>query len=247
MTRNRRAENLLQLWGEYAKAGYEDLYKSYSFKKILETMAAMFEPSPQGLVLDGGCGTGNMFEAIVKEMNPETIVATDWSDEMLKKARLKAKKFPTSFRFEKVDMLKPFPYSNNNFNAEVFNLSICYLPTKEGWKHVIKEAFRTTKPGSYVYISTFLKGWDFSEMLKRNKLRALKEVLATPAGIYYGIKLKKYPEKITEIAKEKGMEYPGREELNNFIESEAGFKIVEEKEIFWGAGLAIKLQKPVSP
>lgn len=237
-------ENLPQLWGEYAQAGYEKLYKSYSFKKILKIMASMFSPSPRGLVLDGGCGTGNMFEAIIKGINPKTIVATDWSDDMLKKARLKAKKLSTSFRFEKMDMLEPFPYSDNNFDAGVFNLSICYLPSKEGWKHVMKEAFRTTKPGGYVYISTFLKGWDFSEMLGRNKLRASKEALASPIGIYYGIKLKKYPERITKITKEKGMEYPGREELNSFIKNEVGFKVVEEKEIFWGAGVVLKLQKP---
>ncbi len=240
------AKSLPNLWGEYAWAGYENLYKSHSFKKILEIMAALFESSPRSLVLDGGCGTGNMFEAIVREINPKTIVAVDWSDEMLEKARLKAKKFSTSFRFEKIDMLKPFPYPDNNFDAEVFNLSICYFSSKEGWKHVIKEAFRTAKPEGRVYVSTFLKGWDFSKMLKKNKLRALKEGLASPVGIYYGFKLKKYPEKITKITKEAGTDYPGGEELENFVENEVGFKIIKEKEIFWGAGLAIKLQKPLT-
>lgn len=244
MTKGAEVENLPRLWGEYAQAGYENLYKSHSFKKILEIMAVLFEPSPGGLVLDGGCGTGNMFEAIVKKINPETIVAADWSEEMLKEAQLKAKKFSTTFRFEKIDMLETFPYPDNNFDAEVFNLSICYFPSKEGWAHVIREAFRTAKPEGHVYVSTFLKGWDFSKMLKKNKLRALKEGLASPVGIYYGVKLKKYPEKITKITKETGMDYPEREELKNFVGNEVGFKIIKEKEIFWGAGLAIKLQKP---
>lgn len=237
------------LWDTYAEAGYEKLYKGYSFKKILEIMNQMFEDSNDGIILDGGCGTGSMFESIIKKIKPEIIVAADWSEKMLAKAKktseklLKNHRENVKFRFEKVDMTKKFPYSDNTFNAEIFNISICYLPLFDGWQHTIREAFRTVKPGCYIYISTFLKGFNFQDMMKKYKLKALKEVLASPIGIYHSMKLKKYPIKIAELSRKRGMEYPDKKDLDNLIGNKLGFIKREEKEIFWGTGVALKLQK----
>lgn len=244
--------SLPDLWSEYAEAGYEKLYKGYSFRKILKVMDQLFEETNGGVVLDGGCGTGSLFDSIIHKIKPRVIVATDWSEKMLEKARkhstklLKEYNEKITFRFEKSDLSKEFPYPNDTFDAEVFNISICYLPFINGWKHSLKEAFRTVKPGSFVYVSTFLKGFDFKNMMKRYKLKALKEILASPLGVVHSIKLKKYPAKITEVARVQGMEYPDKKDLDDFLKSEVRFIKRGEEEIFWGMGIALKLQKSLN-
>jgi len=235
-------EDLPTLWDVYAQAGYEKLYQMNCFQQIRKALHDLFLPAPCGLVLDAGCGTGTMFATITSQMKPAKVVAVDFSSGMLKKAEGVARKLRPAtqvvFKFQKIDLTQEFPWQDNSFDAELFGLVICFLPSSN-WKHALREAYRTTKPKGHLYISTFIQGWDFSKMIRKH---TPSEFLASPIGCLHGLRLRKYPAKITEVAKVYGMTYPEKGELIDLL-VQLGAKNITVKEIFWGAGIALRFQK----
>lgn len=236
-------ESLPQIWDEYAEAGYEKVYLMSCFKELQKKIKALSISCSNGTVLDGGCGRGNLFKPILEKIQPSKIIAVDWSEKMLKKAKEVGAKLANPqkhiFEFQKVDLTKTFPWPDNTFDAEIFNLSICYL-TEPGWEHAIKEAYRTTKPGGYVYVSTLLRDWDFSHVIKKHIPHVL---LTSPIGCFYGLKLKKHVVKIDQFKKRGDIRYPLRDEFLDSLKKN-GFINFEEKNIFWGAALLVRIQKP---
>lgn len=237
--------NVEKIWDAYATAGYKNLYRMSCFKKIIRAYKNLFMPiQAGGTVLDGGCGTGVLFDTILQKIKPRKIVGADLSGEMLKQSQISANKLSnkyknTTFEFIKFNLLDPFPWSDNTFDAETFGICICYLP-KDGWKNAVKEAYRTLKPGGYIYISTFIDKWDFSREVKKH---TFSEFLKSPLGCLWGLKLKKYPMLVTEIARKlSGKIYPPIEDFIKMQEEFGGTEIIK-KEIFFGAGVVTRAKK----
>ena len=233
-----------KVWDEYATAGYKNLYKMDVFKKITDYYEQLFIPI-NGVVLDGGCGPGSLFNFIIKGMKPKKIVAADLSDKMLNQAKKTAEEINKNnknniiFEFRKFNLLEKFPWADNTFDSSIFGISICYLP-KDGWKKAVKEAFRTVKSGGYIYISTFIDKWDFPREVKKH---TISEFFKSPWGCLWGLKLKKYPMLVSELIKdgESGV-YPPIEEFIQFQKEQGAIDIVQ-KRIFFGAGVLTRAKK----
>jgi len=235
-------ESLSQIWEEYCRSGYRYILTLRCFRKTYAIIEKMLLLCPGGIILDGGCGTGGMFKLILKRIKPSKIIAVDFSEEMLKEAKENASKLAGEskdlFEFKNLDLTKAFSWPDNMFDAEVFNLTLCYLPNQT-WIGTTKEAYRVLKPGGHAYISIMLKGWDFPRMIKE---RMLEEFIANPINCLLAKRIQKSSEKINKCIEKGIIQYPSEEEYLELLER-IGFINIEKEHIFWGAGLMLRAQK----
>lgn len=233
-------EILARLWDEYADAGYEKAYWTHSTKDARAKLSKLFRESKKGKILDAGCGTGAFFKLIIKKIRPTELWAVDLSARMLKKAQKMAEMIRNQsdvlFKLLQNDLLEPLPFADNFFDATVSSLVICYIA--RGWQCPIRELYRVTKQGGYLYLSTFLNTWDFSTAIRF----APREFLKSPIGTLYGIKFKNIVQQIAKEATKKGAKYPSCDELMSFF-ADIGFKEIKTSPIYWGHGVALRARK----
>ena len=232
---------LPRLWNGYASAGYERAYRTPSTRRLKKTMGELFLEVGGGTVFDAGCGTGNLFGITTEKIQPKTIIAVDWSKKMLEKAKREATilqdRENISFEFHLTDLTKPSPLEDESVEAVISNLVICYLPG--GWRNPLKELYRILKPAGYLYLSTFLKEWDFKSAVRKF---ALKEFVRSPIATLYGIRFKNIAARIAKESKKRGAEYPDQILLIHFLEG-LGFTEIKTIPIYWGFGLALRARK----
>lgn len=231
------------LWDEYCLSGYKHVTRLKCLKHYWRTWRDLLVPQSDIVVLDGGCGTGAMFPLIFKKMQPRKIVAVDWSKRMLEETRKNAKNLtaPHSnmFEFLQIDLAQPYPWPDAYFDAEIYSLSICYLPT-QNWKETLKEAYRTIKPNGYLYMSILFKGWNFSAFIKS---KAVGELIANPIHCIKALGVKNTTKKIQKCSDYDMIDYPATlEEFLNIL-TPIGFEGIVNKTIFEGGGTIIRARK----
>lgn len=250
MTDQNLEEEYKKLWDEYSGLGYDNFHKMKVAQEISKALKEMLMPCSGGLVLDGGCGTGMLFREILNRTKASSIIGSDFSDVMLKNAEKKInnemKDISDKIYLKNFDLAKEFPFPDNKFDAEVFSLSINYLP-HEGWKKALKEAWRTTKPGGHVYITAQTRDFDFSKGYKKEVLREIKEKLLSGqfSFVIWMIKIKKiFVKKLDQWAKENVILYPTSKELIDY-QKQLGFDKVEVfARPYHGTCIATRAHKP---
>lgn len=126
--------NQKQVWGNIAQEWYE-------FKSVPSTQNESFIKKQKGKLLDLGSGAGRNFIKTKAE-----IYALDFSKEMIKYAKQKAKKL-------KIEKIKFFvapatklPFDNNFFDAVLCTDVLHCIPTKKSRTQTLKEIYRVLKP-----------------------------------------------------------------------------------------------------
>ena len=153
------------------------------------------------------CGTGNMFEAAVRRIQPKELHAVDWSEEMLGKAKCEAERLEqmseTRFRLQTADLTRPWPWSDNSFEGAIANLLICYLTC--GWKHPLRELSRVVKRGGYLYLGTLLKEWGFTSVLWKH---GPQEFPRDPVSNFRGLEYRRIVSRISRELEKHGAGLP---------------------------------------
>jgi len=241
-------KKLAELWNGYALAGYENIYRMRPTKSHREKLGELFLPSNKGVYLDAGCGTGNMFELIVKKIKPAQLYAVDWSGEMLKKAKLEAERLRQNseidFKFYRKDVSKSLGWPDGFFDGVVSNQVISFIPYE--WKDQLKELRRVTKLGGYLYLGTFLKGWGYTGIALWK--HAPKGFFQDPIGSFYGLRYRRIVAKIDKEVRKRGAQFPPQQELISFLRY-IGFEEIETIPTYFGGGLALRARlfpKPLS-
>ncbi|MBL7209508.1 MAG: class I SAM-dependent methyltransferase [Dehalococcoidia bacterium] len=231
-------QNLKSLWDNYARTGYANIYLVPVQRHHRDKLGELFLCSSDGTYLDAGCGTGNMFELAVRKIQPEELHGVDWSEEMLEKAQLEARRLEglseTRFRLYFTDLTKPWPWPDNSFHGAIANLLICYLTC--GWKHPLEELSRVIRPGGYLHLGTLLKEWGFTSVLWKH---APQEFVRDPVSNFRGLKYRRIVSRISREAKTCGAEFPSRQELMDFM-AHLGFDEIEIIPTYWGGGVALR-------
>jgi len=212
------------------------------YKKMADALFESLVPCPGGIVHDGGCGVGYYFEGIFKKTQASKIIATDISSEMIVKAKEKISKLPKEYQnkveFYQMDLTKEWPIGE--FDAQIFQFVLNYMPDCK-WQKAIENAYKTTKPGGYVYSSTLFEGLSINEVAKKH---TLEEGLHVPISSFLAIiKAKNIMKVFDQLTEEKKLILPNREDYIEY-HKKIGFKKAEMvKEIFWGIGAIVRAQK----
>lgn len=126
---------------------FADVVNRRTHKK-LRTVIAKLLPSG-GSALECACGTGLLTGVIAGRC--EYVIATDFSAEMLKRARKKYALLP-NVRFEQADILH-LPYETAQFDAVVAANVIHLLDDPQ---LALRELSRVTKPGGVILLPTYM-------------------------------------------------------------------------------------------
>lgn len=235
--------NLPALWDVYALSGYKHVVSLKCFSHYWRAWRDLLVFQPDAVVLDGGCGTGAMFSLVLDQIRPRKIVAADWSERMLEEARTNAEKlvapYPNMFEFLQIDLAQPYPWPDVYFDAEIYSLSICYLPTQK-WKETLSEAYRTIKPNGFLYIGILFKGWSFSAFVKS---KVVGEFFANPIRCIKALRVENITKRIQECSDNDMIEYPAT--LEEFLSTltSIGFEGIVNKTIFEGGGAIVRARK----
>lgn len=134
-----------KFWAKYFKY-YDVLNMVIPYQELLETIIQEADIKKGEIVLDAGCGTGNL--AIKIKEKGATVVGADNCIEALDRYRIK----DPGAEIIVHDLSKPLPFGGNNFDKIVCNNVIYALGVEERPK-VIREFFKALKPGGVLAIS----------------------------------------------------------------------------------------------
>ncbi len=124
---------------QYFKAYDILIGECFPYKHLLKTILKELNIKRQDKVLDVGCGTGN-FLKILKATRVEKITGIDNSEFALEFCK---QKVPEA-RLLKLDIRKPLPFQNNEFDKIVV-INVLYLLTKKERGEILKELYRVLK------------------------------------------------------------------------------------------------------
>jgi tRNA (uracil-5-)-methyltransferase TRM9 len=147
-------ESQKDVWNKIAPEWYE--FKDEPGRGIMD-----FLEKQKGCILDLGAGTGRH---LIKIKNGKMWLV-DFSEEMLKYARKKAKENKIEAEFTLADSTN-LPFKNNFFDSGVCVALLHCIETKEKREKTIKELFRVLKPNAKVKIAVWNKN---SKRFKNSK------------------------------------------------------------------------------
>ncbi|RLG12014.1 hypothetical protein DRN73_03830 [Candidatus Pacearchaeota archaeon] len=137
-------KNQKEIWDKIAPEWHE-------FKKIPAKHVIEFLKKQSGNILDLGSGSGRNLIKIKKGK----MYLIDFSEEMIKLAKQKAKKLKISAEFSISDLAK-LPYKDNFFDSAICISSLhCLKPQEQ--KKAIKELYRVLKPNAKALIGVWNK------------------------------------------------------------------------------------------
>jgi SAM-dependent methyltransferase len=98
-----------------------------------------------GRVLEIGCGNGSNFERYAASA---TVIATDYSEHMLKPAREAAEGADATIEVQSADAMR-LPFDDASFDAVVSSLVLCSVPAQE---RALAELRRVLRPGGQLRV-----------------------------------------------------------------------------------------------
>ena len=126
---------------------FENVYNGKVYKGTGEKVAEYIDKTDD--VLECACGTGAITKSIAP--NCKSLIASDFAEEMLKRAKKKCRKYGNvSFQFADITDLK---FNNGSFDKAVAGNVVHLLPEP---RKALKELERVVKPGGLIIIPTYL-------------------------------------------------------------------------------------------
>lgn len=134
-----------EFWTEYFKV-YDVLNLVIPYQELLDCIVEKLNIKEGDMVLDAGCGTGNLALKI-KEKNAN-VIGIDNCVEALERYRIK---HPTA-EIKTHDLTKPLPFPDIFFDKVAIN-NVTYTLDKESRNAIFKEFRRVLKPGGKIVVS----------------------------------------------------------------------------------------------
>ncbi len=139
-------------WDQYSK-DYDCVNLLKPIRKMYERVLNFITDS-DGLMLDAGCGTGNIEELLMQENRRNRVVCLDFSEKML--ANL-AQKLGNQYIAVRADLGNNLPFIANTFDQVV---SVNCLYAQKDPKFVLKQFYRVLKRGGKLLIVNPIKGFE---------------------------------------------------------------------------------------
>ena len=203
-------ENQKKVWDKIAPEWHK-------FKLFPSKTATELINNSKGRILDFGSGSGRNLLKIKKSKKRE-IYLVDFSEQMLKLAKKRAKKLGLKIN-TKVSRLEKTDFPDNFFDATICTATIHSIETPKKREKALKELFRILKPGAKADIEV----WDINSSRFKNA-----------------------PKEKFIAWRDKGKRYYYLYEENELkkLLKKTGFKII--KKIPHNANLIFVVEKPIS-
>jgi len=107
-------------------------------------------------ILEVACGTGVVFDQIVRRNSEGINIGIDISPDMLKKARRRLKNNPGNYELKEGDIMN-LDFNDNTFDIVINNFMVDLMPV-ETFDKIAREFYRVLKPHGTIVISTFSFG-----------------------------------------------------------------------------------------
>lgn len=182
-------------WKKYFEV-YDVLTLLIPYQELLDDMCEALEIKPGELVLEAGCGTGNL--ALKIKERGGNVIGLDNCQPALDIYR---KKDPSA-NSVLADLSKPLPFADNYFD-KITSCNTLYTFPLETQKLILKEFLRILEPGGKIAVENPVKGWSAfriyeygveKEIKQNGYFGALKKVLKLVAPtvkvFYYNSKIK---------------------------------------------------------
>lgn len=127
-----------------------DAHKKYAKYEINDWILEILNLNRGERVLDIGCGDGKQAIVYARKVPLGLVVGTDVSNQLLREARIKAKKEKVTISFIKHDANLPFQFSDNSFDVVSCCFAIYYFLDIEKFLPEIK---RILKVGGRVFVA----------------------------------------------------------------------------------------------
>lgn len=164
-----------KFWAKYFKV-YDVLNMVIPYQELLNTILKELDVKKGDVILDAGCGTGNL--GVKLKAKGAKVFGVDYCIEALDVYKLKDPKAEVMVH----DLTQPLPFPDAYFNKIASNNVIYALPVKSR-EAVFKEFYRVLKPGGIAVISNVHKGFSPLEIYKDHLRKELKEAGVIRLGI----------------------------------------------------------------
>jgi len=218
-----------KFWDKYFKV-YDYLNLLIPYQNLLKDICDALDIKDRDLVLEAGCGTGNL--AIKIKERGANVVGLDYSKEALE--IYKKKDF--SAKIVLGDLSEKLPFPDNYFNKIACNNTLYTLP-KERQLAILKEFLRILKPGGKIAVANPKKGWSAikiytygikqeikKEGLFKASVKVLKFIVPAFKILYYNSKIKN----------KSGYTFLSLEEQKELLEK-AGFVQVSDSKLVYAS------------
>lgn len=192
-------------------------------------LVKMSEAKVGSKILDCASGTGDLaldFKRVVGSTGE--VIGTDFCEDMLKPAPLKAQKAGLDVKFEVADAMN-LPYDDNTFDVTSISYGIRNVGDPA---RALSEMARVTKPGGHVMVletgNSQLPLMGFFYRLYFNKVVPRLGALVTGQKSAY------------EYLNKSSSQFPCREAFLNLMDSTAAFSHAEYKSLMGGASFIYK-------
>ncbi len=135
---------------------FYDLWSRLTESKAAREVIRLSDIKGSEKILEIACGTGVLFEQIVRRNPNGTNIGIDLSPDMLNKARKRLQKNTGKFELIEGDALQ-LDFEDNTFDSVVNNFMVDLMPVAT-FDNIANEFHRVLKPGGTVVISTFSFG-----------------------------------------------------------------------------------------
>jgi len=168
---------------------------------------ARFLKNKKGKILDLGCGSGRHF---VK--NKGIIYGIDFSEEMVKFAKKKAKKSGIKVIVKK-ESADDLHFEDNFFSSAIFIATLHCIETAEKREKALRELFRVLEPGSEALITV----WSRNHEALKNKNKEDKIPWKVNDKVYYRYNYIYYKPELEELLKKVGFKILKSWEDDNIV------------------------------
>jgi len=151
-------------WNDYAHC-YDALSELIPYQNLQRDVVRLLRPQTGDVILDAGCGTGNLIQELRKSYSPRSISVTaiDFSSDMLAYAR--KKKNSGGVRFALADLNAPLPFRDETFD-KIACVNTLYALSNP--RNTLAELKRILKTGGVIVVATPKLGFENGLILKEH-------------------------------------------------------------------------------
>jgi len=137
-------------------AWFYNLWSWLTEKKAAKTVVALAEIQDRKKILEVACGTGVVFEQIVRKNPNGENTGIDLSPVMLDKARKRLKHYGDNYELKEGDALN-LDFEDSTFDIVINNFMVDLMP-QEYFDNIAREFHRVLKPQGTLIVATFSFG-----------------------------------------------------------------------------------------